>query len=162
MNNQIGAAKVRVIGSAGKQIGIMSKADALLLAQQEGLDLVEVAPDSKPPVCRIIDYGKYRYKQSKRAKEARKKQHVTHIKELKVRPKIEDHDFQFKLKHAREFLSSGNKVKLTVRFRGREMTHVQFGEKILERMAGELSDIATIERETKFEGRNMVMILGPK
>lgn len=140
----------------------MSKAEALLLAQQEELDLVEVAPDSKPPVCRIIDYGKYRYKQSKRAKEARKKQHVTHIKELKVRPKIEDHDFRFKLKHAREFLSSGNKVKLTVRFRGREMTHVQFGEKILERMADELSDIATIERETKFEGRNMVMILGPK
>lgn len=162
VNNQIEATHIRVIGPEGKQIGIMSKAEALLLAQQEELDLVEVAPDSKPPVCRIIDYGKYRYKQSKRAKEARKKQHVTHIKELKVRPKIEDHDFRFKVKHAREFLSSGNKVKLTVRFRGREMTHIQFGEKILERIAGELSDIATIERETKFEGRNMVMILGPK
>lgn len=140
----------------------MSTADALALAQQDGLDLVEVAPDSKPPVCRIIDYGKYRYKQSKRAKEARKRQHVTHIKELKVRPKIEDHDFQFKARHARDFLSSGNKVKLTVMFRGREMKNVTFGEKILRRLAEELSDVAAVERDIQVEGRNMVMILGPK
>lgn len=140
----------------------MNTVEALALAEQAGLDLVEVAPNSSPPVCRIIDYGKFRYKQSKRAKEARKKQHVTHVKELKIRPKIEDHDFQFKTKHAREFLASGNKVKLTVVFRGREMHHVEFGEKILQRMAGELSDVANVERGTKVEGRNMVMILGPK
>ena len=132
------------------------------MAEEQGYDLVEVAPESKPPVCRIIDYGKYRYKQSKRAKEARKKQHVTHVKEIKVRPKIEDHDFQFKVKHAREFLQSGNKVKLTVVFRGREMYYVEFGQKILQRIAEELGDVAIVERETKDEGRNLVMILAPK
>lgn len=162
MNNEIRAAQVRVIGQDGKQIGIMEMPKALSLAQQAGLDLVEVAPESKPPVCRIIDYGKYRYKQSKRAKEARKKQHVTHVKEIKVRPKIEDHDFQFKVKHAREFLQSGNKVKLTVVFRGREMFYVEFGQKILQRIAEELGDAAIVERETKAEGRNLVMILAPK
>lgn len=162
MNSEIQAARVRVIGQDGKQIGIMEMSKALVLAQQSGLDLVEVAPESKPPVCRIIDYGKYRYKQSKRAKEARKKQHVTHIKEIKVRPKIEEHDFQFKIKHARDFLQSGNKVKLTVVFRGREMYYIEFGEKILGRIAEELSDVAVIERATKLEGRNLVMILAPK
>lgn len=162
MNNEIRAAQVRVIGQDGKQIGIMEMPKALSLAQQAGLDLVEVAPESKPPVCRIIDYGKYRYKQSKRAKEARKKQHITHVKEIKVRPKIEDHDFQFKVKHAREFLQSGNKVKLTVVFRGREMYYVEFGQKILQRIAEELGDAAIVERETKAEGRNLVMILAPK
>ena len=162
MNKQIRATQVRVIGQDGKQVGVMNTMEALSLADQAGLDLVEVAPDSNPPVCRIIDYGKYRYKQSKRAKEARKKQHVTHIKELKIRPKIENHDFQFKAKHARDFLSSGNKVKLTVVFRGREMHHVEFGEKILQRMAEELSDVSTVERDTKVEGRNMVMVLSPK
>ena len=140
----------------------MEMSKALSLAQEAGLDLVEVAPESKPPVCRIIDYGKFRYKQSKRAKEARKKQHVTHVKEIKVRPKIEDHDFQFKVKHTREFLQGGNKVKLTVVFRGREMYYVQFGEKLLKRIAEEVGDIATVERETKPEGRNLVMILAPK
>jgi translation initiation factor IF-3 len=162
VNSEIQAARVRVIGQDGKQIGIMEMSKALVLAQQSGLDLVEVAPESKPPVCRIIDYGKYRYKQSKRAKEARKKQHVTHIKEIKVRPKIEEHDFQFKIKHARDFLQSGNKVKLTVVFRGREMYYIEFGEKILGRIAEELSDVAVIERATKLEGRNLVMILAPK
>jgi len=162
VNNEIRAAQVRVIGQDGKQIGIMEMPKALSLAQQAGLDLVEVAPESKPPVCRIIDYGKYRYKQSKRAKEARKKQHITHVKEIKVRPKIEDHDFQFKVKHAREFLQSGNKVKLTVVFRGREMYYVEFGQKILQRIAEELGDAAIVERETKAEGRNLVMILAPK
>ncbi len=132
------------------------------MAQQAGLDLVEVAPESNPPVCRIIDFGKYRYKQSKRAKEARKKQHVTHIKELKIRPKIEDHDFQFKAGHARDFLTSGNKVKMSVVFRGREMDYVHVGEKILARMAEDLRDVAVVERATKLEGRNLVMILGPK
>jgi translation initiation factor IF-3 len=162
VNREIRAAQVRVIGQDGKQIGIMEMSKALSLAQEAGLDLVEVAPESKPPVCRIIDYGKFRYKQSKRAKEARKKQHVTHVKEIKVRPKIEDHDFQFKVKHTREFLQGGNKVKLTVVFRGREMYYVQFGEKLLKRIAEEVGDIATVERETKPEGRNLVMILAPK
>ena len=140
----------------------MNTSEALALAQQGGFDLVEVSPEANPPVCRIIDFGKYRYKQSKRAKEARKKQHVTHIKELKIRPKIEDHDFQFKAQHAREFLSSGNKVKLSVVFRGREMDYVHVGEKLLARMAEDLKDVAVVERATKLEGRNLVMILGPR
>jgi translation initiation factor IF-3 len=162
VNNEIGVPQVRVIGEDGNQVGIMDTSKALAMARQAGLDLVEVAPSSKPPVCRIIDYGKYRYKQSKRAKEARKKQHVTHIKELKVRPKIEEHDYQFKVKHAREFLTAGNKVKLTVVFRGRELYHVEFGEKILQRMAEDLNEVAQVERETKLEGRNLVMIVAPK
>jgi translation initiation factor IF-3 len=132
------------------------------MAEGQNLELVEVAPNSKPPVCRILDYGKYKYEQSKRAKMARKKHHFMHLKEVKLRPKIEDHDFQFKLEHARKFLVSGNKVKMTVFFRGREITHAEFGKKLLERMLGELEDVATVERPPTLEGRNMVMVMIPK
>jgi len=132
------------------------------MAEEQGLDLVEVAPQSQPPVCRILDYGKYKYEQSKRAKMARKRHHFMHLKEVKLRPKIEEHDFQFKLAHAKKFLESGNKVKVTVYFRGREITHVEFGKKLLERMTGELSEVATVERSPTLEGRNMVMTMIPK
>jgi len=136
--------------------------DALRLAAEAQLDLVEVAPLAKPPVCRIMDYGKYKYEQQKREKEARKKQKIVTIKEVKVRPNIEDHDFQVKLKNAQRFLQDGDKVKATVMFRGRELSHPELGRQVLVRMAGELKDIANVEREARLEGKNMIMILTAK
>lgn len=132
------------------------------MAEEQSLDLVEVAPQSQPPVCRILDYGKYKYEQSKRAKMARKKHHFMHLKEVKLRPKIEEHDFHFKLQHAKKFLESGNKVKVTVYFRGREITHKEFGNRLLERMAKELDEVGTVEHPPTLEGRNMVMTMIPK
>jgi translation initiation factor IF-3 len=136
--------------------------DAFRLAAEAQLDLVEVAPLAKPPVCRIMDYGKYKYEQQKREKEAKKKQKIVTIKEVKVRPNIEDHDFQVKLKNAQRFLQDGDKVKATVMFRGRELSHPELGRQVLVRMAGELKDIANIERDAKLEGKNMIMILAAK
>jgi translation initiation factor IF-3 len=136
--------------------------EAFRLAAEAQLDLVEVAPLAKPPVCRIMDYGKYKYEQQKREKEAKKKQKIVTIKEVKVRPNIEDHDFQVKLKNAQRFLQEGDKVKATVMFRGRELSHPELGRQVLVRMAGELKDIANIEREAKLEGKNMIMILAAK
>ena len=162
VNQQIRVPQVRLIAADGEQIGIIKRDEALHMAEEQGLDLVEVAPQSKPPVCRILDYGKYKYEQSKRAKIARKKHHFMQLKEVKLRPKIEEHDFQFKLNHARKFLEAGNKVKFTVYFRGREITHKEFGNKHLDRMAEELKDVASVERPTKMEGRNMVMTMIPK
>lgn len=132
------------------------------MAEEQGLDLVEVAPQSQPPVCRIMDYGKFKYEQSKRAKQARKKHHLVHLKEVKLRPKIEEHDIQFKLKHARSFLEEGNKVKFTIYFRGREITHKEFGNQLLDRMVEELKDIAAVEQPARLEGRNLVMMMIPK
>jgi len=146
----------------GEQIGVLSVEEALDMAREQGYDLVEVAPKASPPVCRIMDYGKYKYEQSKRAKEAKKHQHTTHVKEMKFRPKTEDHDYQFKLKHVRKFLSEGNKAKMTVRFRGREMAHIDRGRKILEKLVQDTQDIAAVEQPPKMEGRNMVLVLGPK
>ena len=146
----------------GEQIGVLSVEEALDMAREQGYDLVEVAPKASPPVCRIMDYGKYKYEQSKRAKEAKKHQHTTHVKEMKFRPKTEDHDYQFKLKHVRKFLSEGNKAKMTVRFRGREMAHIDRGRKILEKLVEDTQDIAAVELPPKMEGRNMVLVLGPK
>ena len=162
VNQQIRVPQVRLIAADGEQIGIVNRDEALRMAEEQGLDLVEVAPQSKPPVCRILDYGKYKYEQSKRAKIARKKHHFMQLKEVKLRPKIEEHDFQFKLNHARKFLESGNKVKFTVYFRGREITHKEFGNRLLDRMVEELQDVATVERASKMEGRNMVMTMIPK
>lgn len=136
--------------------------DAMRLAAEQQLDLVEVAPLAKPPVCRIMDYGKFRYEQQKREKEARKKQKIVIIKEVKVRPNIEDHDFNVKLKNAQRFLEDGDKVKATVMFRGRELTHPELGRQVLIRMAAELKNIANVEREPKLEGKNMIMILAAK
>ena len=140
----------------------MSSDEALEIAREQGYDLVEVAPKSTPPVCRIMDYGKYKYEQSKRAKEAKKHQHVIHVKEMKFRPKTEDHDYQFKLKHVIKFLEAGDKVKATVRFRGREMTHIELGRRILEKIVEDTKDIASVEQQPKLEGRNMTLVVAPR
>ncbi|SFR13884.1 translation initiation factor IF-3 [Desulfoscipio geothermicus DSM 3669] len=136
--------------------------EALRLAEQRELDLVEVAPQARPPVCRIMDYGKYRYEQSKREKEARKNQKVISIKEVKLRPNIEDHDFEVKAKNAVRFLKDGNKVKATIMFRGRQIVHPDLGKKLLVRLAEKVADLANVERQPKLEGKNMIMILAPK
>lgn len=136
--------------------------EALQRAIDRGLDLVEVAPDAKPPVCRIMDYGKYKYELSKKEKASRKRQHTVQVKEIRFRPKIEEHDLLFKIKHARKFLEEGNRVKVTVLFRGREMAHKEFGAKVLDRVIQELDDIAKVDREPQMEGRLMVMYLAKK
>lgn len=151
-----------MIDGDGKQIGIKKIAEALEIAASRGLDLVEVASDTKPPVCKLMDYGKFKYKLSKKEKTTKKKQHVIHVKEIRLRPKIEDHDFDFKTNHARKFLEKGNKVKATVLFRGREMAHQEFAKELLQRMAEKLEDIAKIEREPVMEGRTMIMYLTKK
>ena len=148
--------------ATGEQLGIMATRDALLLAEEQHLDLVEVAPKAKPPVCRIMDFGKYRYEQQKRDKEAKKKQKIITLKEVKLRPHIEQHDFDVKLKNALRFLEEGNKVKVTIMFRGREMSHQELGRDVLHRVAEELKDLVAIERDAKLEGKNMIMILAPK
>lgn len=162
INEEIRAKEVRVNTEEGEQLGIMSLRDALAEAQNRQLDLVEIAPNAKPPVCRIMDYGKYRYEQQKRDKDTRKKQKIVSVKEVKLRPKIEEHDFQVKLKNALKFLNDGDKVKITIMFRGRELMHVDLGKKVLDHMADELKEIAVVEREAKLEGRNMILIVAPK
>lgn len=151
-----------MIDSNGQQLGIMPIKEGLRIAAEQGLDLVEVAPQAKPPVCRIMDYGKYKYEQSKRERDARKKQRVINVKEVKIRPRIENHDFQVKVKNARRFLSDGDKVKVTLMFRGREITHASLGHDLCLKFYKELEDLAVMEKEPKVEGRNMIMILAPK
>ena len=151
-----------MIDDAGEQLGIVPIREALQLSLEKGLDLVEVAPSAKPPVCRLMDYGKYKFEQNKREKEARKKQTVITTKEVKLRPNIEEHDFQVKAKNARKFLMAGDKVKLTIMFRGRQITHPELGEKLSIKMAEQLSDISVVDRKPKIEGRNMVTMLLPK
>ena len=162
INEEIRAREVRVVADEGEQLGIMSGRDALNLALERHMDLVEIAPNAKPPVCRIMDYGKYRYEQQKREKEARKKQKTFDIKEVKLRPGIEDHDFDVKFKNAVRFLEDGDKVKITIMFRGRELSHPELGEVLLTKMAKQLEDLAVIERAAKLEGKNMIMIVSPK
>lgn len=162
INEQIRIREIRVVGDDGAQLGLMSPKEAMAIAAERHLDLVEIAPTAKPPVCRIMDYGKYRYEQQKREKEAKKKQKVIDVKEVKLRPGIEDHDFEVKLKNAIRFLQDGDKVKCTIMFRGREMSHPELGEVLLNRLAEELKDLAIVERKSKLEGRNMIMIVGPK
>ena len=162
VNERIRASAVRVIGPDGTQLGVMPSRDALVAAQEHGLDLVEVSPNSKPPVCRIMDFGKFKYEQSKRAKKARKKQHVMHMKEVKLRPKIEEHDYQFKMNHARKFLEARDKVKFTVTFRGREMTHAELGHKLLERVIADIEPVGQIELPVRAEGKNLVIVMVPK
>ncbi len=154
--------EVRVIGQEGAQLGIILTSDALQMAEEQGLDLVEVAPNEKPPVCRIMDYGKYKYQQSKRLQQAKKKQKVILVKEIKLRPKTEEHDYNFKSQHVRRFLQDGHKAKVTIVFRGREMAHTELGRRILDRMAGELEDVSTIEQTPKQEGRSLAMVLSPR
>lgn len=161
VNESIRAKEVRLIDSNGDQLGIKSREEALEIAQTRNLDLVLVAPNAKPPVCRIMDYGKFRYEQQKKEKEARKKQRVINIKEVRFTPVIGDHDFNTKLRNARKFIENGDKVKATVRFRGRAITHKELGKEVLERLAEELKDIAVVESKAKMEGRHMFMMLSP-
>ncbi|MBW7956973.1 MAG: translation initiation factor IF-3 [Deltaproteobacteria bacterium] len=161
INRMIRVPQVRVIDAEGNQLGVMATRDALAAAESVGLDLVEVAPTAVPPVCRIMDYGKFKYQTSKKAKEAKKKQTVISIKEMKLRGKTGEHDFQFKLRNIKRFLSEGDKVKVTIIFRGREITHTELGMGMLKRVAEEVKDLAVIESSPRLEGRNMSMILAP-
>jgi translation initiation factor IF-3 len=153
--------QVRVVDNEGNQLGVMATKDALAAAEGAGLDLVEVAATANPPVCRIMDYGKYKYQLSKKAKDAKKKQTVVLVKEMKMRGKTEEHDFQFKLRNIRKFLADGNKVKVSIIFRGREITHTELGMGMLKRVAEELKDAAVIESNPRLEGRNMSMLIAP-
>ncbi len=151
-----------MVGPDSEQLGILPLQEALSIAERQHLDLVEVSPTANPPVCRIMDYGKYKYQQSKRQQEARKKQVQIQLKEVKIRPKTDEHDLQFKIKHVRRFLEEGNKAKITVVFRGREISHTELGQNALERFATELQDVCVIEVRPKIEGRSMFMIVAPK
>lgn len=162
INGEIRAREVRVTDAKGAQLGIMSTREAIRRAEEAHLDLVEVAPKAKPPVCRIMDFGKYRYEQQKREKEAKKKQKIISVKEVKLRPGIETHDFNFKVKNALRFIAEGNKVKATIMFRGRELSHPEMGRELLLKVAEQMKDAVTVEREPKLEGKNMIMILAPK
>ncbi|WP_142393275.1 translation initiation factor IF-3 [Alkalicoccus urumqiensis] len=161
VNENIRAREVRLIGANGDQIGVKSKQEALDMARNADLDLVMVAPNAKPPVCRIMDYGKFRFEQQKKEKEQRKKQKIIHLKEVRLSPNIEEHDFNTKLRNARKFLSKGDKVKAAIRFRGRAITHSELGRDVLMRLAEECSDLSTIESKPKMEGRSMFLILAP-
>ena len=150
-----------MIDPEGNQLGVISTKDALMKAEDLGLDLVEVAPNAKPPVCRILDFGKFKYQQSKKAQDSKKKQTVVNVKEVKLRPKTEDHDIEYKLKHMRRFLEQGNKVKVSMIFRGREITHTDIGLEILNKIATQMEDDGILEQKPKLEGRNMSMIFAP-
>lgn len=162
VNEQIKAREVLVIDVDGNQLGVMALKDALEAARLKRLDLVNVAPNARPPVCRLMDFGKYKYEQSKKEREARKKQKLITLKEVKLRPKIEQHDFAVKVKSSRRFLESGDKVKVTVMFRGRELAHPEIAQRLCRQLAQELDDCAVVERNARLEGRNMTMILSPK
>ncbi len=162
INEQIRDKELRVVDSDGSQLGIMPLKQALELAEQRNLDLVKIAPQAKPPVCKIIDYGKFRFEQSKREKEQRKNQKVVDIKEVRLSLNIDTHDFDTKKNHAVRFISEGNKVKVSIRFRGREMGHPELGQEIMSRFAEAMSEVANVEKPAKLEGRSMLMFLAPK
>jgi translation initiation factor IF-3 len=162
INDQIRIRSVRVIDDNGEQLGIMATEDALARARGAGLDLIEVSPNAQPPVCKIADYGRLKYEQSKKDKDARKKQRHFELKEVKLRPKIETHDYETKARMAERLLIDGSKIKVTIMFRGREITYTSFGRRLLDRMAEDMSPLATLEREARLEGRNMFMILAPR
>lgn len=161
VNNSIRAREVRLISQSGEQLGVKSKQEALRLAEQANLDVVLVAPNAKPPVARIMDYGKYRFEMQKKARDARKKQKTVNIKEVRLSPTIEENDFNTKLNNAKKFLSKGAKVKVSIRFRGRAITHKEIGQKVLEKLANAVQDIATVEVRPKMDGRNMFLMLAP-
>ena len=162
LNEDIQAPEVRLISDTGEQLGLMSSEEALKIAVEKEMDLVMIAPGSKPPVCKIMDYGKYRFEQAKREKEAKKNQRVIEIKEIRMSPSIGDNDFNTKLRAGQKFLAEGNRLKVTIRFRGREMAHTNIGEKLLKDFAAKCSDIANMDKNPKLEGRNMSMFLSPK
>ncbi len=162
VNRMIRVPKVRVIGPDGDQLGILDTQEALRIAQDKQLDLIEISPTARPPVCKIMDYGKFKYQQKKKSQEAKKNQSVIQVKEIKMRPSTDQHDFNFKLKHIARFITEGNKVKVTIRFRGREVVHSDLGLNMLNKISQELEDRCTIDQAPKLEGRNMTMVLGPK
>ena len=162
INQLIRAPEVRLIGEDGEQVGVMPIKEALAHAAESNLDLVEVAPQANPPVCRIMDYGKYKYQQSKKQQEARRRQTTIQVKEVKVRPKIEEHDMSFKLRNIRRFLDDRDKVKVTMIFRGREMAHQELGVQLLNKVKEDTEEIAKVESEPRLEGRQMVMVLAPR
>ncbi len=161
INREIRAPKVRVIGPEGEQIGVLTLAEALTQAELVGLDLVEIAPNAEPPVCKIIDYGKYRYQMTKKEKEQKKAQHQVKVKEVKLKPNTDEHDLLVKIKHAKEFIAEGNKVRVTCVFRGREISHSEYGRRAVQRVCDELSEIATPEAPPKLMGRNLSVVLAP-
>ena len=162
LNEDINDREIRLIGENGEQMGIVSSAEALHIAEERGLDLVKISPQAVPPVCKLMNYGKYRFEQSKREKEARKNQHVVEIKEIRMSPGIDVGDFNTKLKNAQKFLADGNRVKVSVRFRGREMAHTDIGKKLLLDFAEQCSELAVLDKEPKLEGRHMSMFLSAK
>jgi len=162
INDEIRVPQVRLIDQNGEMLGVMSAREALIRAYDLGLDLVEISPNAVPPVCKILDFGKFKYEQQKKANEARKKQKVVEIKEIKVRPNIDDHDYEVKMKAMKSFISEGDKVKVTLRFRGREMAHQELGVKVLERIRTELGEAVKVEQMPRLENRQMVMVLAPK
>ncbi len=162
VNDGIRARELRVIGSDGEQIGVKSKAEALELAEAENLDLVLMSPNAKPPVARIMDYGKFRFDKQKREREARKNQKVVNVKEVRLSPSIDENDYQTKLRSARKFLENGDKVKASIRFRGRAITHKGIGQKVLDRLAADLTEVSTIESYPRMDGRSMFLMLAPK
>ena len=162
LNEDIRDSEIRLIGSTGEQLGIMSAAQAQRIADEQGLDLVKISPQATPPVCKLMDYGTFRFEQGKREKEAKKNQHVVEIKEIRMSPGIDVGDFNTKLKNAQKFLADGNRVKVSVRFRGREMAHTDIGKDLLVRFAEQCAEVATLDKEPKLEGRSMSIFLSPK
>lgn len=161
INHEIRVSRVRVISNEGEALGILPIGEALSRADAAGFDLVEISPNAEPPVCKIMDYGKFKYEKSKKLKEAKKKQHVMHLKEIKLHPKTDGHDFTFKMEHARNFLLKGDRVKITIVFRGREITHIEFGSRMMEKAMNMIIDLSTMEMNPKMEGRNLISIFVP-
>ena len=160
-NNRIFSPEVQVISSSGENLGIINTNQAISMAREEGLDLIEISPNANPPVCKIMDMGKYRYDMQKKASKAKKNQKISVLKELKLRPGTEIHDYNFKIKNAKKFLTKGNKVKFTVRFKGREMQHIELGKNLMDRIIADTKDLGKVEINPKFEGRQMIMIIQP-
>ncbi|UWQ15903.1 translation initiation factor IF-3 [Aliiroseovarius sp. M344] len=161
INERITAAEIRLIGAEGENVGVVTPAQAMVMAQEAGLDLVEISPNAAPPVCKIMDFGKFKYEQQKRESEARKKQKTIEVKEVKFRPNTDTHDYDVKMRNVFKFLENGDKVKVTLRFRGREMAHQNLGRELLERVAEDTKDVGKVENMPKMEGRQMVMMIGP-
>jgi translation initiation factor IF-3 len=162
INEEIGVMRLRLVDERGQMVGVVGRAEALTMAAQAGLDLVEIAPNADPPVCKILDYGKFKYEEQKKKNEARKKQKVIEVKEIKLRPSIDDHDYEVKMRSMNKFIEEGDKVKVTMRFRGRELAHQELGMDVLMRVRDDLDKVAKIEQHPRMEGRQMTMVMSPK
>ena len=162
INEEIGVMRVRLVDQRGQMVGVVGRSEALVMAANAGLDLVEIAPNADPPVCKILDFGKYKYEEQKKKNEARKKQKIIEVKEIKLRPSIDDHDYDVKMRSMHKFIDEGDKVKVTMRFRGRELAHQELGMDVLMRVKGDLDEIAKVEQFPRMEGRQMTMVLSPK